>query len=265
MVMYDAHAISSRHLLVGFRSWAWLTVFLSALGGIAVSMALKYADNILKTFAVGISIVLNCSVSTAFLGVSLTAPMVCGVFLVVGSTFLFNRWQRPRGPDNEAVEDELSPLNGQCDSGDEDADTLSDLAMPSPCNSDSPRGHRSSREAEALGLERPSTQWPKAEMATMRERGACERGASDDKSRGSSNSSSNSSSPRGREGFKRQGSGSEGDAHHGGILWVEQGYRAEGSRSERQPLAEPEAHHGGILWIESAGAGDAHRPPGPAK
>ena len=38
MVMYDAHAISSRHLLVGFRSWAWLTVFLSALGGIAVSM-----------------------------------------------------------------------------------------------------------------------------------------------------------------------------------------------------------------------------------
>ena len=59
--------------------------------------ALKYADNILKTFAVGISIVLNCSVSTAFLGVSLTAPMVCGVFLVVGSTFLFNRWQRPRG------------------------------------------------------------------------------------------------------------------------------------------------------------------------
>ena len=70
---------------------------LTVLCAVHARQALKYADNILKTFAVGISIVLNCSVSTAFLGVSLTAPMVCGVFLVVGSTCLFNRWQRPRG------------------------------------------------------------------------------------------------------------------------------------------------------------------------
>ena len=90
MLIHDAPHVLDGSLLVGFNGWAWLTVCLSALGGIAVSMALKYADNILKTFAVGGSIVLNCAVSTAFLGVPLTWQVVCGVFLVVSSTCLFN-------------------------------------------------------------------------------------------------------------------------------------------------------------------------------
>lgn len=50
----------------------------------------RYADNILKTFAVGCSIVLNCIVSSLFLGVPLTLPALTGVLLVVGSTGVFN-------------------------------------------------------------------------------------------------------------------------------------------------------------------------------
>ena len=99
MVAYDAPSLFSGNLFVGFNVWAWLTVALSALGGIAVSMALKYADNILKTFAVGCSIVLNCIVSSAFLGVPLTRQVLTGVLLVVGSTFLFNAKARTKqGP-----------------------------------------------------------------------------------------------------------------------------------------------------------------------
>ena len=56
-----------------------------------MSMALKYADNIQKTFAVGISIVLNCAVSTLFLGVTLHWRAAVGVAMVVGSTIWFNR------------------------------------------------------------------------------------------------------------------------------------------------------------------------------
>ena len=103
MMLYDHEALYERNLLVGFSRVIWLAVSLNALGGIAVSMALKcvdppciaapaapaapaahaasaapaapsapstpaapsaprYADNIQKTFAVGISIVLNCLV-----------------------------------------------------------------------------------------------------------------------------------------------------------------------------------------------------------
>jgi hypothetical protein len=103
MLIYDSKALADGTLFVGFHRWAWLTVVLSALGGIAVSMTLKYADNILKTFAVGCSIVLNCLVSSLLLGVPLSLQVLCGVLLVVGSTFLFNaRNLRPGGSGGEA-------------------------------------------------------------------------------------------------------------------------------------------------------------------
>ena len=58
-------------------------------------MALKYADNIQKTFAVGISIVLNCIISTLFLDVQLHWRALLGVAMVVGSTVWFNRAAEP--------------------------------------------------------------------------------------------------------------------------------------------------------------------------
>ena len=91
MLAFDHEAARARTLLVGFRPVVWLAISLSALGGIAVSMALKYADNIQKTFAVGISIVLNCALSVAFLGVALHGRTIAGVAMVVGSTVWFNR------------------------------------------------------------------------------------------------------------------------------------------------------------------------------
>ena len=45
------------------RSWLIATIVLGALGGIMVSVAFKYAGNILKSFAVGCSIALNCLLS----------------------------------------------------------------------------------------------------------------------------------------------------------------------------------------------------------
>ena len=62
----------------------------------------RYADNILKTFAVGCSIVLNCFVSSGFLGVPLTLQLLVGVLLVVGSTCLFNaRALKPTDGDSQ--------------------------------------------------------------------------------------------------------------------------------------------------------------------
>ena len=41
MMLYDHEALYARNLLVGFSRVIWLAVSLNALGGIAVSMALK--------------------------------------------------------------------------------------------------------------------------------------------------------------------------------------------------------------------------------
>merc|ERR1719221_2391974 len=51
---------------------------------------MKYADNILKTFAVSMSLVLNCLISWLFLSVSLTTQAVAGVVLVIAGTWLYS-------------------------------------------------------------------------------------------------------------------------------------------------------------------------------
>ena len=62
-----------------------------ALGGLAVSATVKYADNILKGFATSISILLSVLISWAYLGdVSLSATFAAGALLVVGATFLYS-------------------------------------------------------------------------------------------------------------------------------------------------------------------------------
>ena len=92
MAWADYDALVGGGWLIGFNWVAWLAVALNALGGIVVSMTLKYADNIQKTFAVGVSIVLNCGVSAVFFDVPLTRRVIGGVTMVVGSTCAFNMW-----------------------------------------------------------------------------------------------------------------------------------------------------------------------------
>ena len=47
MLLYDRDDVVGGRLFVGFNHVAWLAVVLAGVGGVAVSMALKYADNIL--------------------------------------------------------------------------------------------------------------------------------------------------------------------------------------------------------------------------
>lgn len=117
MLAFDHQAARERTLLVGFRPVVWLAIALSALGGIAVSMALKYADNIQKTFAVGISIVLNCALSAAFLGVAMHGRTVAGVAMVVGSTIWFNRAGEPSSSRDRRATDDVIDLEETDGSG----------------------------------------------------------------------------------------------------------------------------------------------------
>ena len=122
MLVYDYRAWRESTLFVGFQPVVWLAISLSALGGIAVSMALKYADNIQKTFAVGISIVLNCVVSTLFLGVALHWRAVLGVAMVVSSTVWFNRAANAPGGPRDALDVEEHEALQDFDEGADEED-----------------------------------------------------------------------------------------------------------------------------------------------
>ena len=63
---------------------------LKALGGLLVAAVVKYADNVLKTYATAIAIVLTCIIGAV---TSRSAPSVGflqGMALVIASIFLYN-------------------------------------------------------------------------------------------------------------------------------------------------------------------------------
>lgn len=58
---------------------------------------MKYADNILKTFATSISIIFSCFLSYFLLGdLTISLPFVLGTFAIVYASYLYS--QAPKAP-----------------------------------------------------------------------------------------------------------------------------------------------------------------------
>ena len=81
---------ASRSNLDGFVFSAWLVVALNAAGGLLVAAAMRYADNVLKTLAASLSIVVSTIAATIFL--SAPAPssrFAVGGLVVVGAIYVY--------------------------------------------------------------------------------------------------------------------------------------------------------------------------------
>ena len=74
----------------GFDQLVVLVAFSQAFGGILVSLVIAYADNVLKGFAISISIVLSTSFTYFHHGEIPSLPVFVGTILVVFSIILFN-------------------------------------------------------------------------------------------------------------------------------------------------------------------------------
>ncbi|KAK6056980.1 UDP-galactose transporter [Cooperia oncophora] len=66
--LYDYEAIQKDGFLQGYNNIIWTVVMLQAYGGLVIALVVKYADNILKGFAVSLSIILSSFASWFFLG-----------------------------------------------------------------------------------------------------------------------------------------------------------------------------------------------------
>ena len=69
---------------------AWLSVWVNALGGILVAVTIKYADNILRSFAQALAIIVGSIGSYFLFNFTFSAPFVLGVALVICSIFLYS-------------------------------------------------------------------------------------------------------------------------------------------------------------------------------
>ena len=110
----DADALRAHGPWVGLNGWAATVVTLGACGGVMVSVVFKYADNILKSFAVGISIAFSAAASWALFGFACSPAAAGGMCLVAAATVVYHAeerrssWQQDTSPSLSAA-----PLLGE--------------------------------------------------------------------------------------------------------------------------------------------------------
>jgi len=74
----------------GFTGWVWVVVALQAGGGMLVAAVIKYADNVLKGMATGVSVATGTFFSTFLFGTTLSAQFGVGAGLILASVYLFS-------------------------------------------------------------------------------------------------------------------------------------------------------------------------------
>lgn len=75
ILFVDGEAIAKSHFFVGYNWVVWSTIAFQALGGILVSLCIHYADNITKSFATSISILVSLCVSVWLFNFTLTTSV----------------------------------------------------------------------------------------------------------------------------------------------------------------------------------------------
>ncbi|XP_071103383.1 UDP-N-acetylglucosamine transporter-like [Haliotis cracherodii] len=63
LLVKDSQYLVDRGFFYGYDSWVWLAILLQSLGGLLVAFVVKVMDNILKTFAMALAILLSCAAS----------------------------------------------------------------------------------------------------------------------------------------------------------------------------------------------------------
>jgi len=90
----DGHAIMSNGFFQGYTPLVVVVVLLQALGGLIVAAIIKYADNILKSFASGLSILSSTMISAWVFGFSVSNFFLSGCLLQFVSIWLYAKKTR---------------------------------------------------------------------------------------------------------------------------------------------------------------------------
>jgi solute carrier family 35 (UDP-sugar transporter), member A1/2/3 len=83
-------AASSKPFLHGFTAWVWVLVALQAGGGLLVAAVIKYADNVLKGLATGVSVVVATGFSALFFATALSGQFTLGALMILVSVYYFS-------------------------------------------------------------------------------------------------------------------------------------------------------------------------------
>lgn len=83
-------ADAEKSFMHGFDFWVWVLVLLQAGGGLLVAAVIKYADNVLKGMATGVSVVSSTACSMILFNTPLTGQFAAGAVIILISVFFFS-------------------------------------------------------------------------------------------------------------------------------------------------------------------------------
>jgi UDP-sugar transporter A1/2/3 len=81
----------SFHPLEAFNIWTWSVIVLNIVGGLLVSMVVKFADSILKAFAASVAVILTFAITFLFMGARFSLLSLLGATLVIVAVLAYNR------------------------------------------------------------------------------------------------------------------------------------------------------------------------------
>merc|ERR1719181_1023606 len=84
------HTHSNEPFWYGFTWWTWAPIICESVGGVLTALVMKHADVVVKSFAIGLAIVVSTLLSFFFFGFTPSSGFACGAPLVIGSLFLYN-------------------------------------------------------------------------------------------------------------------------------------------------------------------------------
>jgi len=86
--LYDYDAVVGKGYFSGYNVLVAIMIANHALSGIAVSLVMKFADNIVKVYSTSVAMILTTLVSIPLFGFELTLPFVLGTAVVCVATYL---------------------------------------------------------------------------------------------------------------------------------------------------------------------------------
>ena len=98
--VYGRNGDDMKPFLHGFTGWVYLLLALQAGGGLLVAAVMKYADNVLKGLATGVSVVVSSAGSAALFGTPINTYFTIGAFTILMSVYLFSNdlpWAKDSG------------------------------------------------------------------------------------------------------------------------------------------------------------------------
>lgn len=94
----DSGEIAERGFFHGYTAITWLAIANNALGGLLIAVVIKYADNIMKNFSQGMSLILTAHLSCVIFKSSISGLFAVGVAAVIYSVALYGGAIQPVPP-----------------------------------------------------------------------------------------------------------------------------------------------------------------------